>query len=36
MVCNNEEGEDQAINWAVKINDLGRRDNVQQIDKTRE
>ena len=36
MVCNNEEGEDHAINWVVKINDLGRRDNVQQIDKTRE
>jgi len=35
-ICHNEECEDQAINWAVKINDLGRRDNVQRIDKTRE
>ena len=35
-ICRNEECEDQAINWAVKINDLGRRDNVQRFDKTRE
>jgi hypothetical protein len=34
--CNNEECEDQAINWAVKINALRRRDKVQRIDETRE